>query len=395
MKKRFGFINILFVAVFILAFFSLMDITWAVTPQIAAGQYHSIVIMPNGTLWAWGENFLGELGDGTTLNRSSPVQVGTDSDWESISAGTNHIVALKSNGTLWAWGYNYQGQLGDGTTANKTSPVQVGVDADWSAITAGSYYTIALKSNGTLWAWGFNDKGQLGDGTKGYQETPLMVFNLSSPHPSNPSNGQIFAACSYYNCPTFSWSLEKTYKNLEIQFSIDQDFSPIPVKVKAKGNITEILMKASTWKKILMMPEDNGGTIYWRVIGINSDKSTEKSVVRSIMIEPAQPVGSPTISSTSKSSFPTLSWQNHCNTKFKVWFGSDSSFAKKKVFSFSIKDPMADEGKFERHLTKGQWTAVSKLVGDVSGSTLYWYVESWDGIKRYSKSGTMSFELTE
>ena len=72
---------------------------------------------------------------------------------------------------------------------------------------------------------------------------------------------------------------------------MDQDFSSIPVKVKAKGNITEILLKSSTWKKILLMREANGGTVYWRVVGINSDKSIEGSAVRSIMIEPAQHCG--------------------------------------------------------------------------------------------------------
>ena len=82
-----------------------------------------------------------------------------------IAAGSEYTVALKSDGTRWAWGYNWEGQLGDGTNTDRLSPVQIGSDTNWLSIAAGGYHTVALKLDGTLWACGFNDHGQLGDGT--------------------------------------------------------------------------------------------------------------------------------------------------------------------------------------------------------------------------------------
>ena len=144
-----------------------------------------------------------------------------------------------------------------------------------------------------------------------------------------------------------------------------------------------------------MTSRASGGTVYWRAIGKKSDKSTEESEVRSIIIEAAQPIGSPDISPISKSSLPILSWLNNCNKKFKVWFGNDRSFTKKSVLSFSIADPLGNEGEFARHLTTSKWKAIRKLLGDVSGSTIYWKVESWDWIKRYPQTEVMSFVLTD
>jgi hypothetical protein len=102
-----------------------------------------------------------------------------------------------------------------------------------------------------------------------------------------------------------------------------------------------------------------------------------------------------TISPISRTSFPTLSWGNNCNTKFKVWFGSDESFNKKNGYSFNMRNPNDNGGIFTKMLTSGQWKAIRKLVGDVIGPTIYWYVESWDGLKRYNKTDVMSFVLTE
>ena len=163
------------------------DTNWK---SIAAGWGHTLALKSDGTLWAWGNNATGELGDGTDNNiKTYPVRIGSDNDWTSISTGQDHALALKSDGTLWAWGNNDYGQLGDGTTIHKNYPVKISTETDWISIAARGNHSIALRSNGTLWAWGNNFNGQLGDGTKGYQETPLMVFYLSSLHPNEPSNG--------------------------------------------------------------------------------------------------------------------------------------------------------------------------------------------------------------
>ena len=130
--------------------------------QVEAGMEYGLAMKEDGTLWAWGSNGFGNLGDGTTATRKSPVQIGTDSDWSKISAGVVNTLALKSDGTLWSWGRNSEGQLGIGTNSNKVVPTQVGVDTDWAEITTGERHCLAIKTNGTLWAWGANDKGQLG-----------------------------------------------------------------------------------------------------------------------------------------------------------------------------------------------------------------------------------------
>lgn len=110
--------------------------------KIAAGSYHNLGIKSNGTLWSWGLNADGELGDGTTTDKSSPVQVGTDNDWSIVSGGGTHSIALKTNGTLWAWGSDFYGQLGDASIVTKTSPVQIGTDNNWVSISAGHFLTL-------------------------------------------------------------------------------------------------------------------------------------------------------------------------------------------------------------------------------------------------------------
>jgi uncharacterized repeat protein (TIGR01451 family) len=146
--------------------------------KFSAGELHTVAIQQDGTLWAWGDNTEGQLGDGTTTRRESPIQIGSDTDWLSVSAGDLHTVAIKSDGTLWAWGGNVDGQLGDGTTTQRTSPIQVGNDTDWASVSAGHRQNLAIKSDGTLWAWGRNNTGQLGDGTSSNQRTsPIKVGN--------------------------------------------------------------------------------------------------------------------------------------------------------------------------------------------------------------------------
>ena len=146
--------------------------SWAL---IAAGYFHNFALKSDGTLWAWGNNLSGQLGDGTNTNSVSPKQIGSDMDWISLAGGYYHSLALKSDGTLWAWGYNGKGQLGDGTTTNSTTPKQIGSDRDWVSIAAGYLHSLALKSDGTLWAWGYNGNGQLGDGTTSNSTSPKQI----------------------------------------------------------------------------------------------------------------------------------------------------------------------------------------------------------------------------
>jgi alpha-tubulin suppressor-like RCC1 family protein len=143
----------------------------------SAGGAHSLGVRSNGTLWAWGFNCFGRLGDGTITNRISPVSVvGGFTDWCAASAGNSHSLGIRSNGTLWAWGINSFGRLGDGTATSRLSPVSVvGGFTDWCAASAGGDHSLGVRSNGSLWAWGLNSTGQLGDGTVTSRLSPVSV----------------------------------------------------------------------------------------------------------------------------------------------------------------------------------------------------------------------------
>ena len=147
--------------------------------DISAGPNHSLALMSDGTVWSWGSNRNGVLGDGTTTTRNAPVQVVDLNDAIAISAGRNHNLALRSNGSVRAWGSNTRGQLGEGGTSSRTTPVQMNGVNDVAAVAAGWLHSLALMSDGTVWAWGDNDRGQLGDGTAISNSAPVQVEELS------------------------------------------------------------------------------------------------------------------------------------------------------------------------------------------------------------------------
>jgi len=145
--------------------------------RASAGSYHSVGLRSNGTAWAWGCNNCGAVGDDTTINKSSPVSVvGGFTDWIQIGAGRCVSAGLRSNGTIWAWGSNGSGQLGDNTVIAKSSPVSViGGFTDWCQISVGYEGVIALRTNGTAWSWGSGLFGALGDNTTVNKSSPVSV----------------------------------------------------------------------------------------------------------------------------------------------------------------------------------------------------------------------------
>lgn len=145
--------------------------------QVSCGYSVVSAIKTDGTLWLWGSNYYGELGDNTTVSKSSPVQTITGgTNWKQVSVGHYSTAAIKTDGTLWSWGYNPYGELGDNTTENKSSPVQtVTGGTNWKFISrGGSYHSVAIKTDGTLWSWGRNDYGQLGDNTVTHKSSPIQ-----------------------------------------------------------------------------------------------------------------------------------------------------------------------------------------------------------------------------
>ncbi|MFH1230569.1 MAG: hypothetical protein V1709_03640 [Planctomycetota bacterium] len=171
---------------------------------VAIGGNFTIGLKTDGTLWTWGNNNNGQLGDGTNIDKNVPTQI-TGTNWASIVCGAYNTIALKTDGTLWAWGNNNDGQLGDGTSGyykvvkmrevgcmgrgygygstddltyvNEYNyiPTKIGTDTNWSAVSLSASHTIALKTDGTLWAWGMNFSGELGDGTRTQRLIPTKI----------------------------------------------------------------------------------------------------------------------------------------------------------------------------------------------------------------------------
>lgn len=143
--------------------------------MISTGLSHSLYIRPDGSLWAWGENTYGQLGNGTLTTTFTPVRIGSDLDWVYVSVGTDFSLGIKADGSLWSWGRNNRGQLGDGTGTDRSTPVHIEpetsfmiisngngnysmepilTELNWIIVAAGEDFSIGLKSDGSLWVWG-------------------------------------------------------------------------------------------------------------------------------------------------------------------------------------------------------------------------------------------------
>jgi alpha-tubulin suppressor-like RCC1 family protein len=148
--------------------------------QVSAGCFHSLGLRTNGTVWAWGENLCGQLGQNSTISRSSPVSVvGGFTNWCQVSAGDIHSVGVRTNGTAWAWGQGTCGRIGDNATLTRFSPVSVvGGFTDWCQVSAGYRHSLGVRTNGTAWGWGNNQDtylGVLGNGLSGNRSSPVSV----------------------------------------------------------------------------------------------------------------------------------------------------------------------------------------------------------------------------
>jgi alpha-tubulin suppressor-like RCC1 family protein len=224
-----------------------VDNNWKVIAAGGAtsgGQGCSFGIKTNGTLWAWGLNSGGQLGLGNTTSPISvTTQVGADTNWQTVTAGTDHVLAIKTDGTLWAWGANNNGQLGRGDTVTpQTSPIQIGSDT-WRAIAAGSQFSLAIKTDGTLWAWGYNGSGQLGRGdTVTPQLTPVQIGadTWSAVEASRYGTATFSHGLGIKTDGTlWSWGNNQTYG----QLGLGNTTSPISVT-------TQVITPTGTWRAI-------------------------------------------------------------------------------------------------------------------------------------------------
>ena len=152
------------------------DIDWT---NIAAGADSSWLIKRNGTLWGFGWA-TSSFNPGAPNAFKTPKQIRKwGFNWKIISASNKHVLALRDDNTLWAWGNNRRGQLGNGKTTNTNEPIQVGEDFDWQTVRAGHEHTLAIKVDGSLWAWGSNQYGQCGDGAR--RAGPKKIIGLKPP----------------------------------------------------------------------------------------------------------------------------------------------------------------------------------------------------------------------
>lgn len=146
--------------------------------RIAMGSFHTLAVRNDGSLWAWGRNHAGQLGDGSQTNRTSPVRIGSSNSWIAVAAGEGFSLGLRSDNTLWAWGARDWGQVGDGvfSTTPVLTPKQIG-GAEWVGMDVGPGHTLALKVDGTLWGWGYNGYGNLGNGTTNNLSVPTQEIH--------------------------------------------------------------------------------------------------------------------------------------------------------------------------------------------------------------------------
>lgn len=167
--------------------------------HVATTTEHSAGITSDGRIWCWGANGVGQLGDGTTSNKSVPTNSISGNYWLQVSGGNSFTAALKADGTLWLWGYNGNGQLGDNTNGtSRSSPVQtIASGTNWKSVNCRGQTVTAIKTDGTLWTWGVNTNGQLGDGTTVSKSSPVQVTGSSTNWKISAASSTNVAAIKY------------------------------------------------------------------------------------------------------------------------------------------------------------------------------------------------------
>ena len=167
--------------------------------QITCGYRVGAALTTNGTVWTWGNGSHGELGNGAITATNYPTQIPGLTNITAISCGWFHLLALKSDGTVWAWGNNGSGELGDGTTVNRSSPVHVLNVSNIVAVSGGDGHSSALTADGKIWKWGLNDLGELGNGSTNATANPYPAQLLTDTYGNGFSNIVMMAARDYHN----------------------------------------------------------------------------------------------------------------------------------------------------------------------------------------------------
>lgn len=212
--------------------------------KVSAGGYHTVAAKADGTVVTWGRNSYGQLGGGESLSLTRPYPgspLATLSGVRDVSAGIWHTIALKSDGTVWGWGYNGQGMVGNGTTSTQITPVQASGLTDAIAIAAGDRHSLALKSDGTVWAWGLNASGQLGRGAGNYTDSlvPVQVSGLTDVIAIAAGGKRSMALKK--DGTVWAWGL-----NANATSDTSATASPVPIQVPGLADVVAIASGGNT-----------------------------------------------------------------------------------------------------------------------------------------------------
>ena len=227
--------------------------TWSSDVKHLSGGYRTfLTIKTDGTLWGWGFHGYGQLGLNEawgTGSRSSPTQVGTNTNWNCVDTASNSTIATKTDGTLWAFGYATSGGLGlntQGSNASRSSPTQIGTDTDWSIARCSRYVGYALKTDGSLFSWGANEYGQLGQGNRNALSSPTQIpgtwFWMESGY------GHVFGQKT--DGTLWGWGHnDKGQIGNNTQFASDNGYSS-PVQIPGYWNIKAVALSGGIDPKI-------------------------------------------------------------------------------------------------------------------------------------------------
>jgi len=228
--------------------------------QVAAGNAVTAALKGDGCLWTWGLNYMGEIGDGTTETRLNPVKI--MDNVVCISMGDYHVMAIKNDGSLWAWGNNVSGQLGDGTYTNRLSPVKIMDGVCY--ISGGSFNSLAIKVDGSLWSWG-HEGGAIGDGTIfGKRPSPIKIMDgMRVPSKTGDILGDVLHTdiTAYIN-----GSYIRSYNIGQSMYVSAEDLANYGFDVQWDGGSRALRVERNKNKFIISIPKETNNLVPWQFL---------------------------------------------------------------------------------------------------------------------------------
>ena len=241
---------------------------------VSVGEGHACATKTDGSLWCWGYNPFGQLGDASTISRTTPVAVvGMAGGVSSVSLYYGHSCAIKTDGSLWCWGLNDQGQLGDGTLVNKSTPVcPMGMHAQVRSVAVGYSHSCAVKTDGTTWCWGRGTDGQLGHGAFTSSSLPVQVAGLTGLNPVAVFSGAHFNFVRLDTGHTRAWGYNSIY--MLADGSIESRFSPVAQLGLDAGIVS---LDASRHFVCARLPGDHLSCWGYNLYGVFGNGTTDSS----------------------------------------------------------------------------------------------------------------------